>query len=271
MKPDWTHVNDVDKIGPGQYMASPRNFDQTIVVNRSTKEITMQLGSDGNHDVMFEQHNPTYLETDDGKPTILVADSENNRVVEYTCTARFENGSCDWEEVWEVGEGQLNWPRDADRLPNGNTLIVDTRGHRVVEVTPKGQIVWEAYTPWAPFDAERMAYGDEAMGTDRPAMRDLGVSGSYELDGSAGLTPGTEGGKQTFPQWLRQNVGWLPGAHTLADLWQAGGQWIKPVWMAPWTMVHGLAAVLLLLGWGVAELVYQRQRVVGAVRGVAGR
>lgn len=31
----------------------------------------------------------------------------------------------------------------AQRLPNGNTLITETQGARVIEVTPEGEIVWE--------------------------------------------------------------------------------------------------------------------------------
>ena len=55
---DWAHVNDVDKIGPGRYLASPRNFDQSIVIDRSTEEITMRLGRDEELGTLFEQHNP---------------------------------------------------------------------------------------------------------------------------------------------------------------------------------------------------------------------
>ncbi len=35
----------------------------------------------------------------------------------------------------------------ADRLPNGNTLITETIGGRVIEVTPDGEIVWEFLNP----------------------------------------------------------------------------------------------------------------------------
>ena len=48
------------------------------------------------------------------------------------------NGS--WEVAWGVDSAQevrFDWPRDADRLPNGNTLITDSRNNRVVEVTPE--------------------------------------------------------------------------------------------------------------------------------------
>ncbi|MFC7193613.1 aryl-sulfate sulfotransferase [Halosimplex aquaticum] len=113
---DWTHVNDVDKIGEGRYLASPRNMDEVVVINRSTKDVELSLGSPDDHSVMYEQHNPQYLESESGVPTILVADSENDRVVEY----ELRNGSgrnATWERTWNLGaDGNLNWPRDADRL-----------------------------------------------------------------------------------------------------------------------------------------------------------
>ncbi len=272
MKPDWTHVNDVDKIGPGKYMISPRNFDQVIVVDRETKEITLRLGQDQNYDILHEQHNPSYLETEDGRPVILVPDSENNRVVEYTCVGR-TGGECNWERTWTVGTDQLNWPRDANRLPNGNTLITDSRNHRVIEVTPQGDIVWEAYVPWAPFSAERVVHGND--GVRSPTMHDLGVRGSYQLSGSAGLAPGTETGGLTFPELLRATVVDVPliggPASDLADTWEAAAPWIKPVWMAPWSLVAVTFAAVLLLVWGVVEAVYQRRRLLEELRGMAER
>jgi len=260
---DWSHVNDVDQVGEGEFLVSPRNFDQVIVVNRATKEITMRLGADGNHTILDEQHNPTYLESAEGTPTILVADSENDRVVEY---AR-ENGS--WTRVWTVGEDQLNWPRDADRLPNGNTLIVDTLGQRVIEVSPTGEIVWELFAPWAPYDAERLAYGDEAGG---PTMQDMSVSGSYELSGGAETRagPGTD---RSFPTWLTLTFGDTPVGGPIsefAELWEGVSQWIKPVWMAPWGFVTLVGACLLTLLWGLGELLYGRRRLRRRLSAVGG-
>jgi hypothetical protein len=271
VKDDWSHVNDVDKIGEGKYLASPRNFDQVIVIDRETGNVTLRLGEDDEHDIINEQHNPTYLETEDGRPVILVADSENNRVVEYTCTERIE-GECQWELTWEVGEGQFNWPRDANRLPNGNTLITDSRNHRVVEVDPTGQIVWETFAPWAPFSAERVGHGND--GVRSPTMHDMGYRGSYNLSGTAGLTPSTGEGL-TFPEWLRTNVAGIPlvgpPARDLADAWQGGAMWIRPVWMAPWSFVHIVAAAVLGLVWAVAEAVYQRRRIASGLRSIATR
>jgi hypothetical protein len=266
---DWTHVNDVDKIAPGEYLVSPRNFDQVIVVNKSTKEITMRLGRDGNHDIMDEQHNPTYLESENGTPTILVADSENDRVVEYACETRHANGTCDWNQVWEVGNGQFDWPRDADRLPNGNTLVVDTQNHRVVEVTPEGEIVWETLAPWAPYDVERAGLGDEAMGEDRPTIRDLNASGSYQLEGSAGLVPGT-GESLSVSDYVRGSFGALPlvggVADAFADQWDVVSEWVRPVWLSPWSFAGLALAGVLALAWLLGELAYRQRARLGRIR-----
>ena len=176
---DWTHVNDVDEIRDGVFLVSVRNFDQVIAVERDSKEILWTLGSDDSHGILDEQHNPDYIEGE--TDTVLVADSENDRVVEY---AR-EDG--EWVETWAVTGPNLVEPRDADRLPNGNTLIADRRGHRIVEVTPRGEIVWEFYAPWQPYDVERIGTGDESNG---PTSRQLGATGSYELSGSAAFDTG---------------------------------------------------------------------------------
>lgn len=175
---DWTHVNDADEIDDDRYLVSVRNFDQVIVINRTSDEIEVQLGSDDNYGTLFEQHNPQYL-ADELGPSILVADSRNDRVVEYTRT------SSGWEQTWELTGGGLHEPRDADRLPNGNTLVVDRLGHRTLEVAPNGTVLWEFYSPWQPYDAERYRFGDEP---DGPTMRELGVTGEFELTGSTRFT-----------------------------------------------------------------------------------
>lgn len=65
--------------------------------------------------------------------TILL--TEMNRVVEYNLK--------DGKEVWKK---VVNQPRSVQRLPNGNTLIVDAQSNKVVEYTPDGEDVW-SYQP----------------------------------------------------------------------------------------------------------------------------
>lgn len=132
---DYTHLNDIDAIDNGSaFLVSPRNFDRVMLINRSTKTVEWTLGEEDDYSILYEQHNPVLLEQN--PPTVLVADSENDRVIEYQ-----RNGS-EWTPVWGYTEN-LRWPRDADRLPNGNTLIVDTSSNRVLEVTPNGSVVWQ--------------------------------------------------------------------------------------------------------------------------------
>jgi hypothetical protein len=276
---DWTHVNDVDQIGEDRLLLSPRNFDQAIVVNRTTGEIVQRLGHDDETgiprdpttqsriasarsdepEILDEQHNPDYLVGENGTPTMLVADSGNNRIVEY---ARLDGS---WVLTWEVGSESLRWPRDADRLPNGNTLIVDSLNHRVVEVTPTGEIVWEYYATWGPYDAERLGTGDESNG---PTIRQLNATGSYELTGSAGLRPGT-GDNRDFPGWLRSTFGGTPlsgSAETLARLWGHYMPWFRPVWLSSWDAAFLVGAGFVGLSWTGGEALLRRRRIAGAIR-----
>ncbi|WP_123538689.1 aryl-sulfate sulfotransferase [Halosimplex salinum] len=173
---DWTHNNDVEQISDGTFMVSVRNFDKVVAIDRETKDVEWTLGEDDNTTILHEQHNPDYFEGEDGTPTVIVADSLNDRVVEY------EREDGQWNRTWVVRGGGLNEPRDADRLPNGNTLIADRRAHRIVEVTPEGDVVWEMYSPFQPYDVERVGTGDESSG---PTMADAGATGVVEATGSA--------------------------------------------------------------------------------------
>ncbi|WP_225332825.1 arylsulfotransferase family protein [Halomicrobium urmianum] len=270
---DWTHVNDVQKVGDGRYLASPRNFDQSIVIDRESGDVVRRLGEDGDHSTLYEQHNPDLLQRN-GTDTMLVADSENDRVVEYT---RMDNGSVpedaystpaesggQWVRTWEV-DG-FNWPRDADRLPNGNTLVVDTLHHRVVEITPAGEVVWEYHAPWAPYDAERIGTGDESSG---PTIREQNATGSYTVHG------GAEGGpanRRTPSETMLAAVDGLPGEERLSWVikrWSHITPFVRPIWLSRWSFAFLTVGAAVAVPWGLAELVVHRRGVrrrLGALR-----
>lgn len=267
---DWTHVNDVDKIDDGTFLVSPRNFDQVIVINRSTKNITMRLGSDGNHSILFEQHNPDYLVGQNGTPAILVADSENDRIVEYQLT---ESG---WERTWLL-TGNLSWPRDADRLPNGNTLITDTLHQRIIEVTPTGEVVWEYYAPWAPYDAERLSAANYSAvnqtasigGSNGPTIAELNATGSYTLSGGAEDNAANPAG---FPSWVSAMAAGTPLENViqpLAERYSHIVPFIRPVWLSSWGFAALLGALIVVVPWMSAELFYQRRRIRRGVSRIA--
>lgn len=257
---DWSHLNNVQKVGDGKYALDPRNMDEVIVVDRNTGEVTMKLGEDDSHDILNEQHNPDYLESESGTPTFLVADSGNNRIVEY------ERNGDDWNRTWELGSSDtLTWPRDADRLPNGNTLVVDSSDHRVIEVTPEGKIVWEFYSPWLPYDAERIGTGDESNG---PTIADQNVQGTYQISGSANLDPGT-GKSLRMSVFLSNTFAGTSMQDTMRDYgarWDQVTPFIRPIWMNEYAFIALIFALLLLVCWLIGELVYQRRRIYNGVK-----
>jgi hypothetical protein len=54
----------------------------------------------------------------------------------------------------------LNYPLDAERLYNGNTLIVVHGDNTIIEVSPAGNIVWQKTNLSLPIDAERLSSGN---------------------------------------------------------------------------------------------------------------
>jgi hypothetical protein len=155
---DWTHINDVELLPDGRVMVSLRNQDSVAFIDRERGyQPDWTLGEDDNRSVLFEQHNPDYLPGENASPAVIVADSENNRIVEY----EREDGS--WNRTWRWSDVELQWPRDADRLPGGNTLITDTNGGRVFEVNESGAIVWQVDMQGA-YEAERLGTGPESAG-----------------------------------------------------------------------------------------------------------
>ncbi|WP_459193685.1 aryl-sulfate sulfotransferase [Halosimplex sp. J119] len=247
---DWLHINDVDTIGEDRFLVSVRNANQIVIVERGEGVVEVinedtgtsddnclrgdrLVDADGDGDVrcgdpsvIREQHNPQWL----GDGAVLVADSENDRVVELH---RTENGS--WEPSWileSAGGLEFFWPRDADRLPNGNTLITDSRNKRVVEVNPQGELVWSVATdrvvtsgPGIPYEADRLPYGEFAgsYGDDEtpsggntsatptktplPRMNGSGSEGGSTSGGIPVLTlaiAGIQGSVAQVPFWFRE-------------------------------------------------------------------
>ncbi|PSP56312.1 hypothetical protein BRC82_02120 [Halobacteriales archaeon QS_1_67_19] len=164
---DWTHVNDVDRIEPGVFQISLRNFDTVAelhVAENGSVRVEPVVGPNSYErrgEVLYEQHNPDRIADDH----LLVADSEHDRVIEL---------NEDREVIWEFGgSATLNWPRDADRLANGHTLITDSYNDRIVEVDEDGEIVWAVETDTLPYEADRRPGEGSA---DRPTADEAGLA-----------------------------------------------------------------------------------------------
>lgn len=153
-KTDWLHINDVDRIGAGRYLVSVRNTNQLVIVERGSGIVEV-INKNRDSSLLNKQHNPHWL----GDGAVLVADSENHRVVEL----HKNESTGQWEEAWtvyEIGGIPLDWPRDADRLPSGHTLITDSRNNRVVEITQNGSVVASYQVQDLPYEADRVPYGE---------------------------------------------------------------------------------------------------------------
>lgn len=179
----WSHINAVVPV-PGEraVLVSSRNQDLLLKVDRDTDEVLWTLGRDGDFtldpaDVFLRQHAPE-IEADG---TILLFDNglrqqeattegltarEYSRVLQLALSFD-ESGQPDRADVvWDYTDPSLfgTSRSEADRLPNGNTLIhycYVWPDRRVVlrEVSPSGEILWDVSTPpdTASYRAERFA------------------------------------------------------------------------------------------------------------------
>nr|WP_303646816.1 aryl-sulfate sulfotransferase [Haloarchaeobius salinus] len=231
---DWTHVNDVEVLPDGRFMASLRNHDQVVFVDPETgMDGEWTLGSDGDHGTLYEQHNPDYIPESAGGPAVVVADSENSRLVEY------QRDDGEWNRTWSWADQRLQWGRDADRLPNGHTLVADSNGNRVFEVDRDGEIVWSADVAF-PYEVERLGTGDESTGGPSAASADL-----------ESRTPGetAEGGSPG----LLTSV-WLTIRSTFAGPYLSAVFYVLPYWMGAAEALALLGFVLVGAAWVVTEL-----------------
>ncbi len=129
----WTHTNAATRLPNGNTLINLRNFPLTVEVNPEGEVVwSYDWSSFGEG-----PHEPEVLPNGN----LLVAlqgGGERERVVEIDR----ETG----EIVWEFHPPRMIGMRDADRLPNGNTLIAGgadlQEGPKMLEVTPDKKIVW---------------------------------------------------------------------------------------------------------------------------------
>jgi hypothetical protein len=129
-KEGWTHANAVERLPNGNTLVDLRNFNITVEVNPEGKIVWQydwtKLGAN--------PHEPTLLPN--GNLLISLSPHPWQEVEIDRIT-----GKVVWQYTWipdRMGQGGL---RDADRLPNGNTLV--NAGNKIVEITPDKEVVWQ--------------------------------------------------------------------------------------------------------------------------------
>lgn len=241
---DWTHVNDVEVLEDGRLMVSLRNHDQVVFLSREGRVIqNWTLGADDDHETLYEQHNPDYIPAERGGPAVIVADSENNRIVEY----QRENSS--WNQTWEYSSLDLQWPRDGDRLPNGHTLITSSNGDEVIEVDETGAVVWRAPVA-GPYEAERLGTGDESTGGQSAAA--IGLSGQQTGETAGSDDEGGSSEASTLTKLLIAVKNVIPSPILNGIIF------LRPLWLSNVGLVAGGSAVLAAVAWVGIELKWSR-------------
>jgi hypothetical protein len=150
---DWTHTNAVlyrNEGGEDFVYINIRNLNRILKVHMASKQIVWSMGDGGDfgEGLWSHCHDPEILPNgnlllfDNGYHRNYVEGPGYSRVIEIA----FDPDAKEAEIVWEYRESPDFYTYamgDADRLPNGNTLITDACNGRVFEVTPDKEKVWE--------------------------------------------------------------------------------------------------------------------------------
>jgi hypothetical protein len=121
----WTHTNAVTRLPNGNTLVSPRNFNLLVEVDRSGK-VVRTIGEG----LIESQHDPEVQP--DGNILMI------NQALPMSAIEMAPNGTIPWRLV--IPDPNAYPARDANRLPNGNTLV--TGVDRILEVTPDKELVW---------------------------------------------------------------------------------------------------------------------------------
>jgi len=143
---EWTHGNAVVELPDGNLLVSFRNISTVIKIGRQTGDIVWKLGAPP----LSGQHAPTPLTNGN----ILIFDNGPHRLdLSFPFSRVIEVNPATKEIVWKYQEAipsNFFSPRisNAQRLPNGNTLINEGWFGRFFEVTSEGEVVWEYVNPY---------------------------------------------------------------------------------------------------------------------------
>jgi hypothetical protein len=164
----WAQANAVTRLANGNTLVNLGSLDLTVEVD-ALGEIVWAMDWRGLFDQppahgTYHPHDPEILEGD--RLLVCLQSDAPFQVVEI--------GRNDRQLVWSYRRQALRTVRDADRLPNGNTLIVGvieaTEESVIFEITPDGEIAWElrlqgasaAGSPGWFYNAQRLCPDDPA-------------------------------------------------------------------------------------------------------------
>jgi Arylsulfotransferase (ASST) len=126
----------------GNLLISFRSLDLVAILDIETEKIVWVLLGPWR-----AQHSPRMLENGrmlvfDNFAGMRVGASRVLEIDPFTQAIAWRYGERSGQEIFSASNGQ------ADRLANGNTLIVESNSGRAIEVTPDGERVWEYVNPF---------------------------------------------------------------------------------------------------------------------------
>jgi hypothetical protein len=143
---EWTHGNGLAELPNGDIVVSFRTISTVIIIERKTGTIIWKLGAPP----LCGQHAPTPLPNGN----LLIFDNGPHRLDHSMPFSRvIEVEPANTKIIWEYREKRESdffSPRisNAQRLPNGNTMICEGDFGRLFEVTAGGELVWEYVNPY---------------------------------------------------------------------------------------------------------------------------
>lgn len=147
---EWLHGNGIEELPGGDILLSFRNISTLVRINRATGSVDWSLGAPP----LSGQHAPVALPNgrillfDNGPFRVDTGAQPFSRALEIDPATK--------QIVWTYQDGINPGSRhfffssrvsNAQRLPNGNTLINEGLYGRFFEVTPDGDVVWEYVNP----------------------------------------------------------------------------------------------------------------------------
>ena len=142
----WTVANGVSEMPDGNLLLSFRDISTVVMINRATGAVYWKLGAPP----LAGQHAPHVL----ANGNVLLFDNGPHRLDHSFPFSRvLEIDPATKAIVWKYQEARVAdffSPRlsNAQRLPNGNTLINEGWFGRFFEVTRDGGVVWEYVNPY---------------------------------------------------------------------------------------------------------------------------
>ncbi len=152
--------------------------NRVIIVDDATHAIVWQYGPDGLASPVAATLVPT-----SGGPHVLITDQGNARVIEIDHATM--NIAWQFPPAQGASTAQtLNNPNSAERLANGNTLIADEGGNRVIEVKTDGTIVWQYPTTVNPATLSGPAFASR-LANGNTLISDSNNNRIVEVDGAS--------------------------------------------------------------------------------------